>query len=126
MNKNISFCMLVLLGFFILIPTQALAEPYVFNTLIYLKALPTFQSVVICVFILGGFGLVGLSVGAIFGAVKWKWAAYLGFGLFISGMALSIVAYCVGDDWSGAMGQMALQFDVHDAMDSAVTVTPSE
>lgn len=54
MNKNISFCMLVLLGFFILIPTQALAEPYVFNTLIYLKALPTFQSVVICVFILGG------------------------------------------------------------------------
>lgn len=42
MNKNISFCMLVLLGFFILIPTQALAEPYVFNTLIYLKALPTF------------------------------------------------------------------------------------
>lgn len=43
MNKNISFCMLVLLGFFILIPTQALAEPYVFNTLIYLKALPTFH-----------------------------------------------------------------------------------
>lgn len=126
MNKNISFCMLVLLGFFILIPTQALAEPYVFNTLIYLKALPTFQSVVICVFILGGFGLVGLSVGAIFGAVKWKWAAYLAFGLFISGMALSIVAYCVGDDWSGAIGQMALEFDTHDAMGSAVTVTPSE
>ena len=51
------------------------------------------------VLIIGGFGLVGLSVAAIFGTVKWKWAAYLGFGLFLNAtifMTLGYLGYDAG------------------------------
>ena len=48
------------------------------------------------VMILGGFGLVGLSVGAVFGKVNWKWAAYLAFGLFICAMTFGVLRYFTG------------------------------
>lgn len=57
------------------------------------KGTQLFQNVKTVVFVMGGFGLVGLAVGAIFGAVKWKWFASLAFGLLILAIASQIVDY---------------------------------
>lgn len=57
------------------------------------KGTELFRNVKTVVFVMGGFGLVGLAVGAIFGAVKWKWFASLAFGLLILAIASQIVAY---------------------------------
>ena len=55
------------------------------------KGKTLFSSVRTVVFVMGGFGLVGLAVGAIFGAVKWKWFASLAFGLLILAIASQVV-----------------------------------
>lgn len=57
------------------------------------KGRTLFNNVKTVVFVMGGFGLVGLAVGAIFGAVKWKWFASLAFGLLILAIAAQIVNY---------------------------------
>lgn len=60
-----------------------------------------FSSVRKIVFVVGGFGLVGLAIGAIFGAVKWKWLAALAMGLCILAVANAVVKYATG---SGEVG----------------------
>ena len=50
------------------------------------------------VFILGGFGLIAVSIGAIFGKIAWKWYVGLMMGLFVVAIAGSIVDYIVGDE----------------------------
>ncbi|MDD4520222.1 MAG: hypothetical protein PHI50_05035 [Alphaproteobacteria bacterium] len=50
------------------------------------------------VFILGGFGLIAVSIGAIFGKIAWKWYVGLMMGLVVVAIAGSIVDYIVGDD----------------------------
>ena len=57
------------------------------------KGIKLFQQVKTVVFVLGGFGLVGLAVGAIFGSVKWKWFASLAIGLVILAIAGQIIDY---------------------------------
>lgn len=68
------------------------------------KGASLFQSVKTVVFVLGGFGLVGLACGAIFGTVKWKWFGALATGLFILAIAGAIVDYFTE---AGAGGNMA-------------------
>ncbi len=65
------------------------------------KALNVFTSVKTIIFIVGGFGLVGLSFGAVFGKVNWKWFASLAVGLAILAAAGSIVNYATGENMSG-------------------------
>ena len=57
------------------------------------KGIELFQNVRTIIFVLGGFGLVGLAVGAIFGNVKWKWFASLAIGLVILAIASQIIEY---------------------------------
>jgi len=57
------------------------------------KGVTLFNNVKTVVFVLGGFGLVGLAVGAIFGNVKWKWFANLAIGLVILAIASQIISY---------------------------------
>lgn len=72
------------------------------------KALNTFQAVKTIIFVVGGFGLVGIAFVAIFGKVNWKWFAGLAVGLAILAAAGSIVNYATGD--SNATSGMADTF----------------
>ena len=45
------------------------------------KALNIFNHVKMIIFVVGGFGLVGIAFQAIFGKVKWTWFAGLAVGL---------------------------------------------
>ena len=65
------------------------------------KALNVFTSVKTIIFVVGGFGLVGVAFGAIFGKINWKWFAGLAVGLAILAAAGSIVNYATGENMSG-------------------------
>ena len=76
----------------ILLATTVDSSASVFETAVG-KGKELFTSVKTVVFVIGGFGLVGLACGAIFGTVKWKWFAALATGLFILAVAGAIVEY---------------------------------
>lgn len=57
------------------------------------KGVELFNNVKTVVFVVGGFGLVGMAVGAVFGKINWKWCAALAFGLFILAIASKVVSY---------------------------------
>ena len=61
------------------------------------KATNVFKAVKTIIFIVGGFGLVGIAFAAIFGKINFKWFAALAVGLAILAAAGSIVEYATGD-----------------------------
>lgn len=61
------------------------------------KAANVFKSIRTIVFVIGGFGLVGLAVQAIFGKVKWPWFGALAVGLGVLAAAGAIISYATGD-----------------------------
>ena len=71
------------------------------------KALNVFQAVKSIMFIVGGFGLVGLAWAAVFGKVHWKWFAALAFGLAVLAAAGAIIQYATGEGSSGYSGASA-------------------
>jgi len=68
------------------------------------KSANVFQSVRTIVFVIGGFGLVGLAVQAIFGKVKWPWFGALAVGLGVLAAAGAIISYATGDNVTTAEG----------------------
>lgn len=62
------------------------------------KGINVFKSIRTIVFVLGGFGLVGLAVQAIFGKVKWPWFGALAVGLGVLAAAGAVINYATGDD----------------------------
>ncbi len=60
------------------------------------KAVRIFNHVKMIIFVVGGFGLVGIAFQAIFGKVKWTWFAGLAVGLAILAAAGAIVNYATG------------------------------
>lgn len=68
------------------------------------KGINVFTAVKTIIFIVGGFGLVGIAFAAIFGKVNWKWFASLATGLAILAAAGSIVNYATGDTATNAFG----------------------
>ena len=69
------------------------------------KAFTTFNNVKSIIYIVGGFGLVLLAFGAIFGKIKWSAFASLAVGLAILAAAGAIVRYATGDTNLSATGQ---------------------
>ena len=80
------------------------------------KTLESFQWARKMIFIIGGFGLIALAWGAIFGKVNWKWFAALCVGLGIVAIAGKIVEYVTEDDTAQntiryAAGDVDVTFD---------------
>lgn len=61
------------------------------------KAVQLFNHIKIIIFVIGGFGLVGIAFQAIFGKMKWTWFAGLATGMAILAAAGAIVNYATGD-----------------------------
>ena len=97
LKKNI-WTICLILAFVLISETAMAAEGQ--NSLMGIaktKAGTTFQNVKSIVFIVGGFGLVVLAFGAIFGKIKWSAFASLAVGLAILAAAGAIVKYATGD-----------------------------
>ena len=97
LKKNI-WTICLILAFVLISGTAMAAEGQ--NSLMGIaktKAGTTFQNVKSIVFIVGGFGLVVLAFGAIFGKIKWSAFASLAVGLAILAAAGAIVKYATGD-----------------------------
>ncbi len=62
------------------------------------RMVTTFRNVRSVIFVVGGFGLVGLAFAAIFGKVKWAWLAALAVGLAIVAIAGAVVDYVTQAD----------------------------
>ncbi len=60
------------------------------------KTSNVFEAVRTIIFILGGFGLVGVAFAAIFGKINWKWFSALAVGLAILAAANAVVQYAAG------------------------------
>ena len=77
------------------------------------KAVSVFKSVKTIIFVVGGFGLVGLAFQAIFGKIKWVWFGALAVGLAILAAAGSVVDYATGEGKTGT--------DLQDTFGNSVT-----
>ncbi len=102
MNKYLKIFMMVAVIAVVFSATSAFAQSddNVFTTVLS-KLMTTFKNVRNVIFVVGGFGLVGLGFAAIFGKVKWPWLAALACGLAIVALAGAMVDY-VTDSESGS------------------------
>lgn len=110
--KYLSFFAIVALAF---VATDAFAEDAlgkgntlggsndVFGTVLD-RMVVTFQNVRSVIFVVGGFGLVGLAFAAIFGKVKWSWLAALAVGLAIVAVAGAVVDYVTRSNVNQTVG----------------------
>lgn len=80
----------------------------------------TFQNVRSIIFIVGGFGLIGLGFAAIFGKIKWTWLAALAAGLAIVALAGAVVDYVTRQD-----GGSNVNFVDHSGSEFGDTLTNS-
>jgi len=99
--KFLKFFGFVALAFLVSTPDAMAASGDVFSTVIK-KGVELFGQIRVVVFVLAGFGLVGLSVAAIFGKMMWKWFGFLASGLMVVALAGSIVTYFVGDSYKSS------------------------
>lgn len=98
MNKFVKYAMWSLAIAVAFTATGASAQAgNVFATVID-RMLTTFQNSRSVIFIIGGFGLIGLGFAAIFGKVKWTWLAALACGLAIVAVAGQVVDYVTRGD----------------------------
>ena len=93
MNKYLKQFLFVALIALVFTATGAYAEGDGVFVNIQGRLLDAFQNVRNVIFIVGGFGLIGLGFAAIFGKVKWPWLAALACGLAIVALAGALVEY---------------------------------
>ena len=90
--KKLFKYMLAVAFVFTAVSANAAVQGDVFTT-VGDRMLQTFQNARSVIFIVGGFGLIGLGFAAIFGKVNWKWLAALACGLAIVAVAGQVVDY---------------------------------
>ena len=99
LNKIMMLCSLTLV-FTVVFADASFAEGGVMEMATN-KAVGLFKHVKTIIFVVGGFGLVGIAFQAIFGKVKWTWFAGLAVGLGILAAASAIINYATGDSTAG-------------------------
>ena len=101
MNKFVKYALMSLAVAMMFVAAEAFAGgsttttgtgSNVFNTITE-RMVTTFKNSRSVIFIVGGFGLIGLGFAAIFGKVNWKWLAALACGLAIVAVAGQVVDY---------------------------------
>lgn len=99
MNKILKYAMmsLAVAVMFTAVGAFAAGDGNVFNTVLD-RMLVTFRNSRSVIFVVGGFGLIGLGFAAIFGKVNWKWLAALACGLAIVAVAGQVVDYVTRQD----------------------------
>ena len=106
LKKMFTLCSLALL-FTVMFVDASFAQHGVMETAAG-KAVKMFNHVKMIIFVVGGFGLVGIAFQAIFGKVKWTWFAGLAVGLAILAAAGAIVNYATGDTMGGGSSEGAV------------------
>jgi len=71
------------------------------------KVANLFRSVKLIIYVLAGFGLVGIAFQAIKGRLRWGWLAGLTVGLFVLAAAGALVEYATGSEVSEYFGDTA-------------------
>lgn len=97
MNKYLKYAMMSLAVAMVFVATSASASGNVFSTVLA-RMLTTFRNARSVIFVVGGFGLIGLGFAAIFGKVNWKWLAALACGLAIVAVAGQVIDYVTRQD----------------------------
>ena len=94
MNKLMKYALMSLAVAltFVAMDAAATGSGNVFTTILD-RMVVTFKNSRSVIFIVGGFGLIGLGFAAIFGKVNWKWLAALACGLAIVAVAGQVVDY---------------------------------
>ena len=108
LKKIMAFCSLALV-FTVLFAGVSFAQGGDVMDTATSKAVGLFTHVKTIIFVVGGFGLVGIAFQAIFGKVKWTWFAGLAVGLGILAAASAIINYATGSNTVGAGGSYDLQ-----------------
>lgn len=76
--------------------TAAAKETGLFTELIS-KGAEIFNGVRDIVFVVSGFGIIGVAVGGFFGNMNWKWLSAIIIGLIVIGLTGSIIQFVAGD-----------------------------
>ncbi len=96
-NKKTFIALITFFVFVIISPAHA----EMFDNLTS-KGAELFMSMRDIVYIVAGFGLIGVAVGGIFGEIRWKWLAALAIGLMVLASTGALIKYIVDDDASVA------------------------
>ena len=80
------------------ISTEAFAQNNAVFDVVIQKGVNLFTEIRTVVFVMGGFGVVGVAVASIFGRPMWRWFALLAMGLVVVAVANAIVNYFASSD----------------------------
>lgn len=104
-RKIAGFCVVTLLFSSVLFAASAYAvgngddpkESGLFGELIA-KGKEIFKGMREIIYVVAGFGIIGVSVGGFFGNLNWKWLGAIVIGLMVIGLTGSIIAYVGGGE----------------------------
>lgn len=104
-KKIAGFCMVAVLFSSVLFAASAFAneadaggkQSGLFGDLIA-KGKEIFDGLREIIYVVAGFGIIGVSVGGFFGNLNWKWLGAIVIGLMVIGLTGSIIAYVGGGE----------------------------
>lgn len=62
------------------------------------KGIEIFQGMRDIIYVVAGFGIIGVAIGGFFGNINWKWLGAIVIGLMVIGLTGGILTYIGGSD----------------------------
>lgn len=62
------------------------------------KGIEIFQGMRDIIYVVAGFGIIGVAIGGFFGNINWKWLGTIIIGLMVIGLTGGILTYIGGED----------------------------